>query len=402
MPQINRTKTFALKGGGLDGNLLRGVASVAGVLDSYDDVIMPGALSESVLSEFRATGFVADSHDWSAMIAMPIVAEVRGVDLYTEAEFHSTADAQAVRTKCAERIDRGLSVGLSIGFMVAPTDYRSFTSGDALLKWAEGAGYSLGDLDTEGIRACNRRCQAITNIARLIEYSVVAIPANPASWATEVRSAGLETSVFKGDYLGPWAEGEACYNALCSLTYDLKYGPLWDSIFGTGVCSGMSSQERTDYLTSAYAEYTAISLRLFSALVDMLPNVVAAPEEEDDDTVEMCSAAFDAMRRAYFPAPVPIPAGEAPAASLASQADTVHDAVEALAARSAAVLALRRADGRTISATTRSRIASAVDALRAACDTLAAIRAESAPMDWRAEVRAAKAQILRTLHHTNR
>lgn len=411
-----RTKTFALKAGAMEGNTIKGIASVAGVLDSYDDVIMPGALSESVLSEFRASGFVADSHDWRSMVAMPTVAEVRGVELYTEAEFHSTDDAQAVRTKCAERIDRGLSVGLSIGFMMAPAAYKSFTSGDALLKWAEASGYSLADMDTETIRACKRRCQAITDISRLIEYSVVAIPANPASFATEVKTAdgmtgpgdiaqgAVESTIFRGEYLGPWAEADAAYSALCSLTYDLKYGPLWDALFGFGVCAAMTPAERMEYLVGAYTEYTDISLRIAAALMEMIvaatPSDPLGEEDDSDEMMEMGVDALDTIRRTFFPAPSPIPAGEAPAASLASQADTVHDAVEALAARSAAVLALRRADGRTLSAATRTRIGKSTQALRAICDTLARIEAESTPTDYRAEVRKAKADILRTLHRT--
>lgn len=435
-----RTKTFALKAGAMEGNTIRGIASVAGVLDSYDDVIMPGALSESVLAEFRASGFVADSHDWRSMVAMPTVAEVRGVELYTEAEFHSTEDAQAVRTKCAERIERGLSVGLSIGFMMAPAAYKSFTSGDALLKWAEATGYSLADLDTETIRACKRRCQAITEISRLIEYSVVAIPANPASWATEVKTAdgiagdrGPELSVpeftigsaieynkitrkltgtppaapgtvFRGEYLGPWAEADAAYSALCSLTYDLKYGPVWDALFGYGICSAMTPAERMEYLVGAYTEYTDLSLRIAAALMELIADAAPADplgeDDDSDDMMEMGVDALDTIRRTFFPAPSPIPAGEAPAALLASQADTVRDAVEALAARSAAVLALRRADGRTLSAATRERIGKSTEALRAICDTLRQIEAESTPTDYRAEVRKTKAEILRTLHRT--
>jgi phage head maturation protease len=188
MTMIKRAKTFALKSGALEQNQISGIASVAGVLDSYNDVILPGAFTPSTLTEFLSAGFVAANHDWREVVAMPLVAEVRGNDLYTEAEFHSTDDAQSLRVKCAERLEKGLAVGLSIGFTMAPGDYRSFANGAALLKWAEGAGYDLRAIDAAGISAHEKRCQAITRIAKLYEYSVVSAPANPETWATEVKA----------------------------------------------------------------------------------------------------------------------------------------------------------------------------------------------------------------------
>lgn len=362
MNYLKRQKTFALKAQGLADNHLRGIASVAGVLDSYDDVILPGAFTDEVLADFLATGFVADGHDWRQMIAMPTVAEVRGVDLYTEAEFHSTDDAQAIRTKCAERIERGLSVGLSVGFSMASTDYKSFATGAALLKWAEGAGYSLADLDTAAISACARRCSVIVKVAKLYEYSVVAAPANPQSWATEVKAEQpvAERAHFtRGEYLGDWAEGYAAFDALCSLTSDLKYGPFWDAVFGVGACEGFAPADRVAYIEGALAEYASLTLRIASALIGLVDEASAtdATQTDDTDLVEMADE-LKARCRARLEASFSTPtiASDLPAGSLASQAEAALAAVEAVSGRLAALKFLREKEGRALSYANRTRL----------------------------------------------
>lgn len=362
MNYLKRQKTFALKAQGLADNHLRGIASVAGVLDSYDDVILPGAFTDEVLADFLATGFVADGHDWRQMIAMPTVAEVRGVDLYTEAEFHSTDDAQAIRTKCAERIERGLSVGLSVGFSMASTDYKSFATGAALLKWAEGAGYNLTDLDTATISACARRCSAIVKVAKLYEYSVVAAPANPQSWATEVKAeqpVAERPHFTRGEYLGPWAEGYAAFDALCSLTSDLKYGPFWDAVFGVGACEGFAPADRVAYIEGALAEYASLTIRIATALIGMVDEASAtdATQTDDTDLLEMgeeLKARCRARLEASFSAPTS--ASDLPAGSLASQAEAALAAVEATTGRLAALHALRQQEGRSLSEANRARL----------------------------------------------
>lgn len=365
MKNLQRQKTFAFRAESLTDNTLRGIASVAGVLDSYDDVIMPGAFTDEVLADFLATGFVAEGHDWRQMIAMPRLAQMRGNALYTEAEFHSTDDAQAIRTKCQERIDRGLSVGLSVGFSISPVEYKTFASGPALLKWAEAAGYSLSELDAEALGSCMRRCAAIVRVAKLYEYSVVAAPANPDSWAIEVRNAPLGDtatiqSFCKSQYLGPWAEAYAAFDALCSLTSDLEYGPVWDAVFGAGECDGMNVADRIVYLRAAYAEYSAISLRIAEALIALADESAAgAPADEDceDELVEM-SSQIQARCRARLESAISrtTPTSELPAGPLVAQAEAALAAVEAVQQRMASLQALRDRDGRSLSSANHSRL----------------------------------------------
>jgi hypothetical protein len=83
-----------------------------------------------------------------------------------------------IRTKAKERMERGLSVGLSIGFGFGEDGFKMFKSGAALLKHAQESGHDLSLFDTKAIQAHAGECRAITKIDELYEYSIVAVPAN--------------------------------------------------------------------------------------------------------------------------------------------------------------------------------------------------------------------------------
>jgi len=183
-------KQFALKDAAFEENLLKGAASVTGVMDRswWNDVIFPGAF-KSCLKDFRQNGFVPVGHDWSSLpVAMPTSATEKGNQLLCEAEFHSHQAAQDARTVCMERLAKGLNVGLSIGFFL---DYEEgthyFDNGKLLLQYAKDNGYDMSLFDTRGINACKDRCRAITKVAELVEFSIVSIPANPLALATEAK-----------------------------------------------------------------------------------------------------------------------------------------------------------------------------------------------------------------------
>lgn len=193
-------KSFTLKEAGIQENRLRGAASVTGVMDRswYNDVIFPKAFKKC-LPDFLENGFVPVGHDWSGLpVAMPVSAKEEGNALMCEAIFHSTEAAQEARTVCMERLENGLSVGLSIGFM---PDYDKgvfyFDSGAEMLKYAESNGYDLDMFDQKGIRACKTYCRAITGIKELYEFSIVAIPANPAAQLTDAKSYDLESATMR-------------------------------------------------------------------------------------------------------------------------------------------------------------------------------------------------------------
>lgn len=181
-------KVFELKAAAMEENRLRGAAAVMGVLDRGGDVIYPGAFKKC-LKAFLADGFVPVGHDWSGLpIAMPTSAKEQGQNLLCEAEFHSTQEAKDARTVCMERMQKGLSVGLSVGFM---PDYEegihSFSLGKDLLLHAEGLGCDMSLFDSKDIAACKDGCRGLSHIADLYEFSIVPVPMNPKATATDVK-----------------------------------------------------------------------------------------------------------------------------------------------------------------------------------------------------------------------
>jgi phage head maturation protease len=183
-------KRFAIKAAdaALEANTLKGAAAGIGNIDSHGDVIFPGAFSPEVLAEFLRSGFVALAHEWDDLpIGYPTIAEERGRMLYTEATFHSTSEAQDVRAVASERIAAGKSVGLSVGFFCQMGDCIDFPNGMELLTYARGLGINMDLLDVAAIAAYDDYIRAIIKVSRLVEYSIVTIPANPEAEAMSAK-----------------------------------------------------------------------------------------------------------------------------------------------------------------------------------------------------------------------
>lgn len=176
----------------LSENQLKGAASVLGNIDSYGDVMFPGCYGMA-LSGFLKDGFVAVGHEWDDLpVAMPKVAEERGNQLYTEATFHSTSTAQDARTVCRERLDNGLSVGLSVGFYCTRDGCMNFQDGAALIAYASANGFDMRLFDVPTITAHEDPLLGILKVERLIEYSIVPIPANRLAQAMSAKAAAID------------------------------------------------------------------------------------------------------------------------------------------------------------------------------------------------------------------
>jgi hypothetical protein len=179
----------------LKDNHFRGVPSVMGNVDEGGDVIFPGAFKEAI-DGFLSAGFVPLGHDWyDKPVAMPTKAYEEGNKLIAEAEFHSTPSAQEAKTIVKERLERGLDVGLSIGFDIAPGGAQMFESGEKLLEFAGEKKADMKLFDVAGIKAVKSSIRAITKIRRLFEFSIVSVPMNPLAVATAAKV--LATDDFK-------------------------------------------------------------------------------------------------------------------------------------------------------------------------------------------------------------
>lgn len=194
-----KAEDASLSGDG-SGSLV-GSASGMGGLDLAAHCIFPTVYTP-ILTEFNRDGFVALNHDvWALPIGYPTLTEERGRQLYTEFTFHSTPEAQAVRTVCKERLDAKKSVGLSVGFYTEYEFLFAFESGANLLTFAQNNGYNMALFDTAGLRAWDDWCLGITKISKLREYSVTPMPCNLEAQATGAKSL---TKATMGDEVKVW------------------------------------------------------------------------------------------------------------------------------------------------------------------------------------------------------
>lgn len=145
-----------------DGNgpgTFEGYGAVYGNVDRDNEIIAPGAFAES-LPAFIRDGFIACAHDWEEGVATVNDAFEDSYGLYIKCEFHSDDESQALRIKTAERLERGKTVGLSVGFSVDAWSYD----------------------ETSGVRTITK--------ATLYEVSIVTVPANPLAQVVSAKSGG--------------------------------------------------------------------------------------------------------------------------------------------------------------------------------------------------------------------
>lgn len=190
---MKKNKQYELAEVTVADNYFSGIASVMGNVDSYGDVIAPGAFKKSIRS-FLRSGFIALGHEWSNLpIAMPTGASMKRCEnglfgLMIEAEYHSTDDAQAARKVAAERITNGLSVGLSVCFSVPDNSVMRFDTGSKLLASLD----STEGYDIKGLRAWKKPIYLINEVDDLFEVSMVTVPANNLASVTMTKEFTLE------------------------------------------------------------------------------------------------------------------------------------------------------------------------------------------------------------------
>ena len=138
---------------------LEGYAAVFGNVDRDNEVIVPGAFARTI-PDFKTTGFLCNGHNWKEELGTITDAKEDDRGLHITAEFYSTPDAQQVRQRLSEKIARGRSAGMSIGYRVKQSERRN------------GARHLL-ELD-------------------LMEVSVVTVPANPQARVSAVKSSDPE------------------------------------------------------------------------------------------------------------------------------------------------------------------------------------------------------------------
>lgn len=225
-----------------------GYGSVFAVRDHAGEIVVKGAFQRS-LDRFKTEGFIALQHEYSHLPVATVkdaYEDQRG--LFIDCDFHSTEEAQKARTYVRERLERGKSVGLSIGYQIKAADMERTKDG-VLLK----------EID-------------------LWEVSIVTKPCNPEAMATAVKASServTRSSEQKGDYLGPYVEAEMTLAALYDLADTLRWRCFWNYLFD----DEMSPSDREAAFDGALREFHELAMRC-------VRTYNAAPAEEQASLAE--------------------------------------------------------------------------------------------------------------------
>lgn len=162
-----------------------GYASTFGELDSVDDIVISGAYLET-LSNFLRDGWIAADHTWGVKDDLGIVASASEDDngLLITAEFHPTPDAQAVREKIKNRLSKGKSVKLSIGYI--PTDFEYVSGKDAVIYLRNQSSELVAQVEAKS------RVRLLKSI-KLFEVSLVSVPALHSASVAAAKALAEET-----------------------------------------------------------------------------------------------------------------------------------------------------------------------------------------------------------------
>ena len=168
-----------------------GYASVFGDLDSVGDIVLAGAYAEAA-SAFISEGWLAADHTWGVKDDLGIITQAfeDGHGLKVEAEFHPTADAQAVREKILNRLGKGKSVKLSIGYI--PLDAE-------IVSGKEAAKY-LRDQSPANVQAVEAVLKVrLLKKIKLFEVSLVSVPALASAAVTGAKAQTTENDTESGE-----------------------------------------------------------------------------------------------------------------------------------------------------------------------------------------------------------
>jgi HK97 family phage prohead protease len=189
-------------------------------IDEGADLIIPGAFKDTT-EEYLKSGFTAHSHQWafSEAVGFPLTAREDSTGWFVKSQFHTTQNAQDVRTVAKERMKAGKTVGFSFGY--TPTDFAFIQARDYE---SELPKYVTSDRLAYNMAQAKRFPQIrLLKKVSVIEDSIVTAPMNKLAAATSVKHGGhrrlsvsaTETLRLRGQSL-----------ALQARTIETLYGPF--------------------------------------------------------------------------------------------------------------------------------------------------------------------------------
>lgn len=179
---------FDFKATGGDGSTGEGLGNTFHTVDSYDDIVKPGAFLQD-LPDFLSAGFIGGmNHDWDNPIGKPTSAEETTEGLKVAWKLSSTAHGKDVMTLLKD----GVVKKLSIGFRTLA--YEWLDTPEEVVAYWEGQSYT--PTSTDLARARFGGVRLLTRI-KLFEVSPVVLPANEGAVITAVKSLSTEREIEK-------------------------------------------------------------------------------------------------------------------------------------------------------------------------------------------------------------
>lgn len=231
-----------------------GYASTFGNFDSAKEAVVKGAFVGS-LEYFKQHGFIALNHDWSGeSIGYIEDAYEDEKGLVVSVKFHSTDNAQRVRTIMQERAAAGKSNRMSIGYKVLKSE-------------PSAQGKLLKEI-------------------KLYEVSVVNVPANDQATVGNVKSEHgdpeteplnnisnktLELAA-KALLLGDMAEADMLLSGLQDLSWRLQW-KMWEKLAD----GNLTTDEKINLCQAMLMEFASIGIRAVETFLQD-PNAVAVAE----------------------------------------------------------------------------------------------------------------------------
>jgi hypothetical protein len=179
----------------LKDNQIEVTASTEGTLLRDGYVFAPGAWTKNAQRSFSKDGAILVGHDWDDLpIGFPVSSRMEGSDLVSVAQFHTDEVAQRARTIAKERMDAGLNVSVSVGFMPNYQTCSYFSNGADLLAAAEGEGMDMSRFDTKAIKAHKYGIEFCREVAEWFEWSIVLVGRNQLAKARQVHDFSGESA----------------------------------------------------------------------------------------------------------------------------------------------------------------------------------------------------------------
>jgi len=164
---------------------IEGYRAVFSEIDEGGDLIVKGFFADS-LAEYMDAGFSAHSHEWAFkdVVGYPVEAKEDDHGFFVKSQFHSTGDAQDIRTKAKERMVAGKKVGFSFGYWVT----------DKVFVEAKDYKEQLAlYISPDRLAANLQKAQKFDRVrilkkGNVIEDSIVTAPMNKMAGATTIKS----------------------------------------------------------------------------------------------------------------------------------------------------------------------------------------------------------------------